>query len=197
MPMKRLFLLSLLCSFFVLFAMSMRGAASSEDSHEEGDSYVHDVDEEAGGDEEASEEEEEAEETGAELETAPSDDLYKYSDSYFQDFDKEEDSEDEASEEEEEAEEEEPELNIPPPPKWDVKYKIDKQLGDTGLEFDPYAPVGEAAPKESSYKKFPAVEPMVLVPDEQEQAAEIDQEKQEEKEIDEEKQEEKGEDNHE
>ena len=76
---------------------------------------------------------------------------------------------------EEETEETEPEEEIEEikghskRPQRDIKYEIDKQLQDTGLEFERYYP-GEARPAAQSYRrKRPQIEPFVFVEDDDEE----------------------------
>jgi len=73
----------------------------------------------------------------------------------------------------------------PQSPQRDVKYEIDRQLKDTGLEFERYYP-GEARPAAQGYhKRRPQIEPLVFVEDEAEEAAEKGDEEKEEGENDE------------
>ena len=90
---------------------------------------------------------------------------------------------------EEEGEETEPEKEIESRPERsqrDIKYEIDRQLKDTGLEFERYYP-GEARPSTRGYHgRRPQIEPLVFVEDEVEGGTEEGDEEEEEGENDDE-----------
>jgi len=72
----------------------------------------------------------------------------------------------------------------PQSPQRDVKYEIDRQLKDTGLEFERYYP-GEARPSTRGYHgRRPQIEPLVFVEDEVEGGTEEGDEEKEEGEND-------------
>ena len=82
----------------------------------------------------------------------------------------EDDAEDQASKQDEDAEDSESGPKAIVPNSY-VKSEVDRQLKGTGLEFSPYSP-GEVWPIESYYRtqeEYPQEEPIVLMPDEEEQ----------------------------
>jgi hypothetical protein len=75
----------------------------------------------------------------------------------------------------------EPEIESHPRPQRDIKYEIDQQLRDTGLEFERYYP-GEARPIAPTYRrKRPHIEPMVFEEDEEQEGQEKGKEEKTEK----------------